>query len=44
MVILSKKEIAKRYILLVISLFFSAVGVAFTKKAELGVSPHFIHR
>ncbi len=39
MVILSKKEIAKRYILLVISLFFSAVGVAFTKKAELGVSP-----
>ena len=34
-----KKEVAKRYILFVISLFFSAVGVAFTKCAELGVSP-----
>ncbi|MDE5603988.1 MAG: YitT family protein [Eubacterium sp.] len=36
---MSKKEIAKRYILFIISLFFSAVGVAFTKCAELGVSP-----
>lgn len=34
-----KKEVAKRYILFIISLFFSAVGVAFTKCAELGVSP-----
>ena len=34
-----KKEVAKRYIIFVISLFFSAVGVAFTKCAELGVSP-----
>lgn len=36
---MSKKEIAKRYILFVISLFFAALGVAFTKRAELGVSP-----
>ncbi len=36
---MSKKEIAKRYILFVISLFFAALGVAFTKYAELGVSP-----
>lgn len=36
---MSKKEIFKRYVLLVISLFFSAFGVAFTKHAELGVSP-----
>lgn len=35
----SKNEILKRYILLVISLFFSALGVAFTKRGELGVSP-----
>lgn len=34
-----KKEIAKRYILFVISLFFSALGVAVTKRGELGVSP-----
>lgn len=34
-----KKEIAKRYILFVISLFFAALGVALTKHAELGVSP-----
>ncbi len=38
-VIMSKKETAKRYALLVISLFFSALGVAFTKSGELGVSP-----
>ncbi len=36
---MSKKEIVKRYILFVISLFFAALGVAFTKYAELGVSP-----
>ena len=36
---MSKKEIVKRYILFVISLFFAALGVAFTKHAELGVSP-----
>lgn len=34
-----KKEIAKRYILFVIGLFFAALGVAFTKHGELGVSP-----
>lgn len=36
---MTKKEIFKRYILLVISLFFSALGVAITKRGELGVSP-----
>lgn len=36
---MAKKEIAKRYILFIISLFFSALGVAFTKSGELGVSP-----
>lgn len=36
---MNKKEIAKRYILFVISLFFAALGVAFTKSGELGVSP-----
>lgn len=36
---MSKKEIAKRYILLVIGLFLAALGVAFTKRGELGVSP-----
>lgn len=36
---MSKSEIAKRYILFIISLFFSALGVAFTKHGELGVSP-----
>lgn len=36
---MSIKEIAKRYVLFIISLFFSALGVAFTKHAELGVSP-----
>lgn len=36
---MSKTEIAKRYILFIISLFFSALGVAFTKHGELGVSP-----
>ena len=36
---MSKKEAAKRYVLFVISLFISALGVAFTKHGELGVSP-----
>ena len=36
---MDKKEIAKRYGLLVIGLFFAALGVAFTKRGELGVSP-----
>lgn len=36
---MTRKETAKRYILFVISLFFSALGVAFTKHGELGVSP-----
>lgn len=36
---MSKKETAKRYLLFVISLFFCGVGIAFTKHAELGVSP-----
>lgn len=36
---MSKTELAKRYILFIISLFFAALGVAFTKGGELGVSP-----
>lgn len=36
---MTKKEILKRYILFIISLFFSALGVALTKHGELGVSP-----
>lgn len=36
---MNKKETLKRYVLLVISMFFSALGVAFTKHGELGVSP-----
>lgn len=36
---MSKNEIIKRYILFIISLFFSAIGVALTKHGELGVSP-----
>ena len=36
---MNKKELTKRYILFIISLFFSALGVAFTKRGELGVSP-----
>lgn len=36
---MNKTEIAKRYILFIISLFFAALGVAFTKHGELGVSP-----
>lgn len=36
---MKKKEILKRYILFIVSLFFSGIGVAITKHAELGVSP-----
>ncbi|MBQ7821722.1 MAG: YitT family protein [Clostridia bacterium] len=36
---MKKTEIAKRYILFIISLFVSGVGVAFTKTGALGVSP-----
>ncbi len=36
---LQKKELIKRYILFIVSLFFSGLGVAFTKCGELGVSP-----
>ncbi|MDE6700465.1 MAG: YitT family protein, partial [Acetatifactor sp.] len=36
---MKKTEIAKRYVLFIISLFFAALGVAFTKHGELGVSP-----
>lgn len=36
---MKKKEIIKRYTLFIISLFFSAMGVALTKHGELGVSP-----
>lgn len=35
----SGEETVKRYILLIIGLFFAGIGVAFTKKGELGVSP-----
>lgn len=33
------REVAKRYALFIVSLFFSALGVAFTKHGALGVSP-----
>ncbi len=36
---INKTEMAKRYILCIVGLFFSALGVAITKKGELGVSP-----
>lgn len=36
---MNKKEVVKRYVLLIIGLFFSSLGVAITKKGELGVSP-----
>ena len=36
---MNKIEITKRYVLFIISLFFAALGVAFTKHGELGVSP-----
>lgn len=34
-----KAEIVKRYILFIFGLLFAAIGVAFTKHGELGVSP-----
>ena len=36
---MTKRELTKRYILFLFSLFVSAIGVAITKKGELGVSP-----
>ena len=36
---ISPEEIIKRYLLFIISLFVSALGVAITKRGELGVSP-----
>lgn len=36
---MTKSERVKRYVLFIISLFFAALGVAFTKRGELGVSP-----
>lgn len=36
---MTKAETAKRYLLCIIGLFFAALGVAFTKHGELGVSP-----
>lgn len=36
---MKKKEITKRYILFIVSLFFATMGVAVTKHGELGVSP-----
>lgn len=36
---MSKAELAKRYILFIISLFFIGLGIAVTKHAGLGISP-----
>ena len=36
---MSKSETLRRYLLFVVSLFFSALGVAFIKHGALGVSP-----
>lgn len=36
---MAARETVKRYVLFIISLFFSAMGVAVTKRGELGVSP-----
>lgn len=36
---MSKKELIKRYVLFVIGLFFSGLGVAITKHGDLGVTP-----
>lgn len=36
---MSKKEIVKRYVLFVVSLFFIGFGIALTKHGALGVSP-----
>ena len=39
LIIMSPKELTKRYTLFIISLLFSGIGVAFTKTGALGVSP-----
>lgn len=36
---MAKKELCKRYLVFIISLFFSGLGVAVTRHGELGVSP-----
>ena len=36
---MSAKETVKRYDLFIVSLFFAALGVAVTKRGELGTSP-----
>lgn len=36
---MKKADIFKRYVLFIISLFFIGLGIAFTKHAELGISP-----
>lgn len=36
---MSKKEIIKRYISFIVSLFFIGLGIAFSKQACLGISP-----
>lgn len=37
--VVKKTEIAKRYLLFIISLFFIGLGIGFAKRAELGISP-----
>lgn len=36
---MSKKEVGKRYLLLVVSICFIAIGIAFAKHSNLGISP-----
>lgn len=36
---MTKQELTKRYIVLLIGLFLSSLGIAFTRHGELGVSP-----
>jgi len=36
---MNKKEVSRRYIILILGLFFAGIGVAFTKHGDLGVSP-----
>lgn len=36
---MKKKELARRYLLFLVSLFFQGVGIAFTKRGGLGVTP-----
>ena len=38
---MTKKEMGKRYLLFIISLFFIGLGIALTKRSELGVSAFF---